>query len=304
MKRQVAGKLLIAGALFCALLTGCAGEGKNGENAVVSLEDFAVDMGGVGENSQEKAVTEKAEEGSSEPGEASEEGKAENAGAGQNGSEQAGAGQNGSDSPDMDFESAKELLTSMPDSAEELRALEAEYPIYMILHGKQDSGAQNLEAFRQGLEDRKSAKLLVVQFTVEGDAILDYYFYDGEKLYCWEDISRDAFGGTGEKYFEKRYDSAWFSEEADTEGELYLFFYGLYEGDMVIELFRADMGEKAETFTMGDNSRPEDGKVQNGEDMQSVQPSFEADNNPITELPQEKQPLEAEKEICYYPLAE
>ena len=147
-----------------------------------------------------------------------------------------------SDERKMDFDSAKELLGSFPNSRKELTALEEEYPIYMILHGFQDSGEEKLEEFRSKLEAGEETELIVVKFTVEGVAIIDLYYYDRFLLYRWEDFSRDAFGGNGENCFETVYESAWFAEETDTEGNLSVSFYGLCEGDMVMELFRAETG--------------------------------------------------------------
>ena len=206
MKKQTVTNLLLSGVFICVLLTGCAGEKAAGNHLsgeeAAGTQDLEVNMASMAEEAGEKqALTESEEK--------------------------------------MDFAGAKELLGSFPNSREELTALEVEYPIYMLLHGIQDSGEEKLQEFKSKLEAGEASELIVVQFTVEGDAILDYYCYDGSLLYRWEDISRDAFGGGGEKYFETIYESAWFTGEADTEGNSYLSFYGLCEGDMVVELFRA-----------------------------------------------------------------
>ena len=237
MKKQVAKSLLMAGAFFCAFLTGCADKEESADSSMVSLQDLAVDMASVGGNSDNKRT---GTEGDTE-GAVEKQGERENESWA---SEGVPSGQDEGKEPEsgkMNFARAKELLATLPNSLEELVVLEEEYPIYIILHGIQNSGEENLEAFREKLEAGEAAELIVVQFTVEGDAILDYYGYEGALMYRWQDISRDGFGGTGEKYFETVYEAAWFSEE-DTEGNLYLSFYGLCEGDMVVELFRSDTG--------------------------------------------------------------
>lgn len=239
MKKQVAKSLLMAGAFFCAFLTGCADKEESADSSMVSLQELAVDMDSVGGYSENKQTgTEGDTEGTVEKqGEKKNESWA---------SEGVPSGQDEGKEPEsgeMKFAGAKELLATFPNSLEELATLEEEYPVYIILHGIQHSGEENLETFREKLEAGEAAELIVVQFTVEGDAILDYYDYEGALMYRWQDISRDGFGGTGEKYFETVYEAAWFSEEADTEGNLYLSFYGLCEGDMVVELFQSDTGK-------------------------------------------------------------
>ena len=301
MRKQVMGSLLIAGALFCAILTGCADKEECRDNSVVNLQDMAVDMASVGVDSGKKqAGTEADNEGTVEKQETENESVAS---AGESSGE---IKKEERESEKMNSDRMKELLAVFPNSLEELTALEEEYPVYVILHGVQNSGEENLEEFWSKLEAEETAELIAVQFTVEGDAILDYYYYDGSLLYRLEDISRDAFGGNGEKYFETIYESAWFSEEADTEGNLYLSFYGLQEGDMAVELFRSNTGQKCPDF------RPDyDDKVQDGigEPLSTLPPwakppAPQEKNGAGTTEPDAETPVASfEAEICDLPLA-
>ena len=44
MKKQVAKSLLMAGAFFCAFLTGCADKEESGDSSMVSLQNLAVEL--------------------------------------------------------------------------------------------------------------------------------------------------------------------------------------------------------------------------------------------------------------------
>ena len=100
-----------------------------------------------------------------------------------------------------DLETIKTSLSGYPDDPDELAATDS----YVIMHGQQYSGAANWESFYRDVQNGNPAELVLIQFTVEGDAILSYLNYDGSDFYLVTDYSRDAFAGDSEKYREAAY---------------------------------------------------------------------------------------------------
>lgn len=133
-----------------------------------------------------------------------------------------------------DIEEIKEYLTQFPDTLQELSEAEC----YVILHGNEHSGREYLNTFIENVKAENSGELVFVQFTTEGAPVLTYLNYDGEDVYCVEDVSRDGFaGGNGEKYSEKYFDSIWLTANTDAERNIHLSLCALLEGDMVLDLF-------------------------------------------------------------------
>lgn len=206
--------LSVAGAVLCLTLFGCGGNdaAADGGQAVV-LQDMAVDM------NKEIVSAQGIQEGA-EP---------ENAPA---------ADPAALDLHERDLEEIKEYLSGYPDTLQELTEAEC----YVILHGTEHSGREYLDAFLENVNVGNPGELTIVQFTVEGDPIFLYLNADAENVYAVEDISRDKMGGSGEKYFEKTFDSVWLAQEKDA-GNYYVSLYALQEQDMIVTVFTAAVEE-------------------------------------------------------------
>jgi len=210
--------LLVTGAAVCLALSGCSGDHSEAdEGQAVSLQDMARDMSKEGEvasgSVQDEAGTAIDSMESTLPT----------------------VNPATADVRDRNLEKIKSYLAQYSDSLQELEKEEC----YVVLHGEEYSGREYLDSFMGNVETETSGELVIVQFTVEGDPVFYYLNADAGDVYCVEDISRDAWAGNGEKYFEKIYDSVWLSGEADTEGNYYLSLYALQEQDIVVELFTA-----------------------------------------------------------------
>lgn len=66
-------------------------------------------------------------------------------------------------------------------------------------------GSDLWKSFYESYQGGEAAEIVLAQFTDEGDAILDYLYYDGNKVYHVSDASRDGFLGNGEKYYEETF---------------------------------------------------------------------------------------------------
>ena len=100
-----------------------------------------------------------------------------------------------------DLDSVSSCLTRYPNDFEELTAGDN----YVIVHGRQYAGVELWESFYNNVRNGTPAELVLIQFTVEGDAILNYLNYDGIDFYLVNDYTRDAFAGDGKKYSEDIY---------------------------------------------------------------------------------------------------
>lgn len=228
--------ILVTGILLCLVLSGCSGQDNLtvGDKAL-SLQNMTVDI------PEQETEQDESAGGAGEYGAAMVD--ADTVGAGEHRTISAdesavGAveGAAGTDTPNRDFEEIKEYLAQFPNTLQELSETEC----YVIRHGIEHSGREYLNVFIENVKAENSGELVFVQFTTEGAPILTYLNYDGENVYCVEDISRDGFaGGNGEKYFEKYYDSIWLTSNTDAEGNTSLSLCALWEEDMVLELFTA-----------------------------------------------------------------
>lgn len=233
--------LLATGIVLCSVLYGCGGDGPATDGGQpVSLQDMAAgvnDQGDVLRDSAQGAEPSKDVQGEIQPGGVAGETWPEGAGtmAGTEESAQPAVTPGAGDVHGRELEEIKDYLAQFPDALQELSEAEC----YVILHGKEYSGREYLDSFMGNVQTEVPDELVIIQFTVEGDPILVYLSYDAEDVYCVEDISRDAWAGNGEKYFEVTYDSVWLRGEADTEGNYYLTLWALQEQDMVVEVFSA-----------------------------------------------------------------
>lgn len=217
MKRK---RLLLTGVMtaVCLIFTGCA------RKEPVELEDMAVGISAEAELFGDAAtLSEGSRDGVGEEKDNNETTQSAVTSTGQ---------ENRQEPRSRETKDVKAYLAQFPNELSELEQLEC----YISLHGKEYSGREYLDAFMEQVQSEKPAELVLVQFTVEGDAILDYLNYNGEDVYRMQDVSRDGWAGNGEKYFEYTYDSVSVYEEADTEGNLYLHMNVVQEGDMVFEL--------------------------------------------------------------------
>lgn len=235
----------VIGMILCLVLFGCAAQGDDakGDNAH-SLQNMTVDIpeqdgfGGIGERvtvSDMETVgigTSEADRNAPEATAGMTEGN--------------NTDKTQSVEPDTavisnrDLEEIKEYLAQFPNTLQELSETEC----YVIRHGIEHSGREYLNAFIDNMKAEEPGELVFVQFTTEGAPILTYLNYNGEDVYCVEDISRDGFaGGNGERYFEKYYDSIWVTANTDAEGSIYLSLGVLWEEDMALDLFTAQTEE-------------------------------------------------------------
>lgn len=88
-----------------------------------------------------------------------------------------------------DFDTIKEYLGTYSNELHELNKTES----FIILHGTYHSGKEYWDAFLESVDKGEPAEVVMVQFTVEGDAILYYLQYNGRDFYAVEDYSRDAW---------------------------------------------------------------------------------------------------------------
>lgn len=62
------------------------------------------------------------------------------------------------------------------------------------------SGEKLWSSFCQKVRKKKNAAVILAQYTMEGDVILQYISYVNEHFYLVQDASRDQFGGGYDKY--------------------------------------------------------------------------------------------------------
>ena len=89
-----------------------------------------------------------------------------------------------------DLAAIKESLTEYPAEFEAICQEDA----YIIVHGRIEKGQEKWDAFMAAIQEQKPASLDIVQFTVEGDPIITYLFFDGSGFYVVRDNTRDAWG--------------------------------------------------------------------------------------------------------------
>lgn len=116
------------------------------------------------------------------------------------------------------FADIKDIFGSYPDTLDELKKSDN---IFIVVHSNVNQGKELWDSFYQKVQDKQPSELMIAQFTMEGDPILNYLTYDGEKIYVVEDKSRDAFKGDNEDYFEYTYSYIKEFEDSneDTKGQ-------------------------------------------------------------------------------------
>lgn len=94
-----------------------------------------------------------------------------------------------------------ERLQAYSNDYEELLQAEA----FVVAHGKVKNGLNAWEGFLEKVQSGKSARVDLIEFTVEGDAIITAIVYDGELYHVVMDCTRDAWGKTGIVKYEYKY---------------------------------------------------------------------------------------------------
>lgn len=239
--------LSVAGAVLCLTLSGCSGNDATADGGqAVALQNMAVDLDR--ENASAKSAqggaelesAPRANESDGIQGAIQPEGVSGGIGAAIDSEESclSAADPAALELQGRDLEEIKGYLSGYPDSLQKLTEAEC----YVILHGTEHSGREYLDAFLENVNAGNPSELTIVQFTVEGDPIFLYLNADAENVYAVEDISRDKMGGSGEKYFEKTFDSVWLAREKDA-GNYYISLYALQEQDMIVTVFTAAVDE-------------------------------------------------------------
>jgi len=101
-----------------------------------------------------------------------------------------------------DLKAVKKRMKSYPDEYDEILELDN---VFVLVHGTAEKGQNLWNAFLESVDVGKAAQVDVIRFTVEGDPIIETVHYDGEIFYLCVDNSRDAYRGSGDKYFEAKY---------------------------------------------------------------------------------------------------
>lgn len=149
-----------------------------------------------------------------------------------------------------DFDTIKEYLGTYSNELHELNKTES----FIILHGTYHSGKEYWDAFLESVDKGEPAEVVMVQFTVEGDAILYYLQYNGTDFYVVEDYSRDAWSAEP-GYLEKTYPYLSVLEN-DWEGDRYWDIVLTDRENLTVELLEqywddGSLQEEMEVFWIG-----------------------------------------------------
>ncbi len=93
----------------------------------------------------------------------------------------------------MDFTKVKARLAEYPEDFDQLFQQEA----YIIMHGSVEKGQEKWDSFLAKVKALESASIDIIQFTMEGDPIITYLYFNGQEFYVVRDNTRDAFAGSG-----------------------------------------------------------------------------------------------------------
>jgi hypothetical protein len=98
-----------------------------------------------------------------------------------------------------DHEKIRELLSTYPLSDA------SENGCFIIVHGVvEDDSKKAWDTFYSNVKNENDAAVLIVQYTIEGDPILNYVSFTNGSFYSVTDVSRDAWGGS-ESYYSGSY---------------------------------------------------------------------------------------------------
>lgn len=93
----------------------------------------------------------------------------------------------------MDFTKVKARLAEYPEDFDQLCQQEA----YIIIHGSVEKGQEKWDSFLAQVKALESAAIDIIQFTIEGEPIITYLYFDGQEFYVVRDNTRDAYAGSG-----------------------------------------------------------------------------------------------------------
>lgn len=101
------------------------------------------------------------------------------------------------------YDQIKKLLSKYP---KKMTSKEASYQKVVVIENESfDKESKKIwEQFLQNVKDQKDCAIVICQYTVEGDPILQYVSNVNGKFYYVEDSTRDAYGS--EKYVQYTYD--------------------------------------------------------------------------------------------------
>lgn len=99
------------------------------------------------------------------------------------------------------YKEVQEYLMSFSNDADAL----VKEGCFVIGFNQIVGGLEQWNAFCASINKRVASELVLAQFTDEGDAILDYLYYDGSKVYHVSDSTRDGFAAEGNPYFEETF---------------------------------------------------------------------------------------------------
>lgn len=103
---------------------------------------------------------------------------------------------------EWDINEVREHQAGYPETYADILACE---DCYIVVHGEVKAGQIYWEAFLDRAKAGQSAWVDIVQFTVEGDPIIETIHFDGENYWICTDYSRDAFRGNGEAFYEESF---------------------------------------------------------------------------------------------------
>lgn len=111
-----------------------------------------------------------------------------------------------------DADAVRSMQASYPNDYQELYRLENELVVHF---GEVKAGGELWDAFLEKTALGESARITVILFTIEGDALIRTVYYDGSSYHLIGDNSRDGFGSADTAYFEGEYKYLYETEEPD-----------------------------------------------------------------------------------------
>lgn len=147
-----------------------------------------------------------------------------------------------------DLDTVKQHLSEYSNDFADLEKAQC----YMSVHGIEHHGSEYWDEFYGKVQKNEPAQIDIIQFTMEGDAVIDYISYDGSSFYVVHDSSRDAFAASGDKYFEEEYPYLKVFEGTETNGDRYRYIYLMNDNTLSLEEIQA--------YLSGD----EEGRDENG----------------------------------------
>ena len=160
---------------------------------------------------------------------------------------------------DFDFNDVKEFLSGFPNNSKKL----VKKGCFVTAHGQLIGGRDVWDRFYANVKAHIPCDMVSVQFTVEGDAILDYVYYNGNTFYYVNDSSRDAFGGSDNGgYTERNYSYMNVYDEVLKNGDKTILIvlsededmtYDEYYKAIASETYDPDRIMRINTFNYGNN---------------------------------------------------